>query len=401
MSIKCEGNPMCAQHEKDNETRIPCPLDPKHSIHKDSLERHLKICNATKLLQNPPSKGFKENVNISLSDFEGNVNGKRGDIFTFIISTMHRRHCDKWSAGEPASLQKGKATRHHLQNELLSSHLLNGIEGDFVFIEMGAGKGGLSRSLVGVSVAGTGFDGVFNSKSIKEGNVIMESCETKSKARKLSERAKASKIFLIDRRKNFRSKGDSFLRKTGHDFERLFMDIKDVDLDSIIPSGCKNVIIAGKHLCGGATCLTINALERLLNCRKERGEKGLKIRFGVATCCHQLCSWDYFSAGASNILKEDGISKEDFEKIKKTSSWAVCKYRLPYNLFQNNINISSEEWELKDGIGAEEYGFACKTYIDDIRCSKLEEMGFTVERKEYCHSGISLENKIIIGDIDC
>lgn len=364
------GFEMCCEHDKSNIERIPCPLDPKHSVERSFLEKHLKICNVSKIsLQ--ISKGFKEDINIPLQEFY-NCEG-RNDLISFIMSSQNERNISlkSWHHGEPNKLLKGKSTRHLYQNELLSSVLLKDIKGDFVFIEMGAGKGGLSKGIANYLY---GFEDIGFEKKYKS--------TTKDDAN-------ATKFFLIDKRKNFRSKGDSFLKKAGCEFERIFIDIKDVDLDLIIPIECKNIIIAGKHLCGGATCLTINALEKLIEKRK-----GLKIVFGVATCCHQLCSWDSFT-DLDKLIK-DGINKENFDKIRKASSWAVCKNRLPYNLFHNNINIFREDMD----VDPKEYGIACKSYIDDIRCQKLKEMGMVVEMEEYCHSDISLENKIIIAKME-
>jgi len=50
-----KGTTFCAehgQHDEKNENelrkRIPCPLDPKHSVFEDKLKQQVKKCNATK-----------------------------------------------------------------------------------------------------------------------------------------------------------------------------------------------------------------------------------------------------------------------------------------------------------------------------------------------------------------
>lgn len=44
-----KGNDFCGEHlvfAQDNDTRLPCPNDPKHSVIKKDLEKHLKRCNS-------------------------------------------------------------------------------------------------------------------------------------------------------------------------------------------------------------------------------------------------------------------------------------------------------------------------------------------------------------------
>ena len=38
------GTARCGAHREDDRGRIPCPLDPKHTVFEDRLEQHLKIC---------------------------------------------------------------------------------------------------------------------------------------------------------------------------------------------------------------------------------------------------------------------------------------------------------------------------------------------------------------------
>jgi tRNA:m4X modification enzyme len=70
--------------------------------------------------------------------------------------------------------------------------------------------------------------------------------------------------------------------------------------------------LISKHLCGPATCYTLRAAINGL----ETGDV-----ITVALCCHQLLDWDAYIA--RDILQAHGVSKEDFEVIVRMTSWAV------------------------------------------------------------------------------
>ena len=85
-------------------------------------------------------------------------------------------------------------------------------------------------------------------------------------AEKYAEARKNFNYVLIDR-KNSRRKGDVYLKNMNVIFERHFIDIKDLELDLLIPRECDRVIFTGKHLCGAATCLSLTAIQRLAQVR--------------------------------------------------------------------------------------------------------------------------------------
>ncbi len=128
--------------------------------------------------------------------------------------------------------------------------------------------------------------------------------------------------FVLIDRKNFRNKGDIMLRHMKASVERIFIDLKDVDLDSLLRVDCDNVILTGKHLCGGATCMSLRAVENLL---KKRPKIGVMV--AIATCCQQLCSWESFVG--QNCGSFANINHSDFLKISKATSWHVCNRKYP------------------------------------------------------------------------
>ena len=47
--------------------RVPCPLDPSHTVFEDNLQKHLKKCNAAK---KPKPLCYCEHVNAGLMDYD-------------------------------------------------------------------------------------------------------------------------------------------------------------------------------------------------------------------------------------------------------------------------------------------------------------------------------------------
>ncbi len=47
--------------------RIPCPLDPTHTVFEDILHKHLKKCNAAK---KPKPSCYSAHINIGLMDYQ-------------------------------------------------------------------------------------------------------------------------------------------------------------------------------------------------------------------------------------------------------------------------------------------------------------------------------------------
>jgi len=92
----------------------------------------------------------------------------------------------------------------------------NLLKGDFV--EFGAGKAGLSSFIAGDAEVGS--------------------------------------TFIVIEREPRRLKKDNVIKGAGHETLRVTMDIKDFDLEYFKETK-KDVIGVAKHLCGGATDLTL------------------------------------------------------------------------------------------------------------------------------------------------
>lgn len=144
-------------------------------------------------------------------------------------------------------------------------------------------------------------------------------------------------FYLIDR-KNSRRKSDCRLKTLGFDCSRIFIDIKDLNLSKMLDPELDTAIFIGKHLCGAASCLALNAIANLARAQPQLFAlwnhivlfcRNITIVF--ATCCHQLCSWPCFRS--RSLFDKLGLNASDFDFICKSSSWAVCQNKLPYALY--------------------------------------------------------------------
>ena len=75
--------------------------------------------------------------------------------------------------------------------------------------------------------------------------------------------------FILLDRSNSRRKQDSKLKILKVNFDRVFIDLKDADLGSLINTTCKIVFFVAKHLCGSATCMALRSIVRLQNARPD------------------------------------------------------------------------------------------------------------------------------------
>ncbi|KAJ2433956.1 tRNA:m4X modification enzyme [Coemansia sp. RSA 2424] len=166
--------------------------------------------------------------------------------------------------------------KHALQQSSLVGHLEKRglLDRQYAFVEFGAGKGELS---------------VYVHAAV---NQVLDGGDPTS-------------IFLVDR-KNFRQKfgigesgdQDNPAEPLRHQFERIFIDIRDLDLAEIAElqtidpatgaTRLRPIVAYSKHLCGAATDLTIKCLERY------RQAGGTVAGIAIALCCHQVCKYSMY-----------------------------------------------------------------------------------------------------------
>ncbi|ALC46810.1 CG18048, partial [Drosophila busckii] len=383
-----KGSVYCGAHEPASEViddpaaeRIPCPLDPKHTVFKRKLAKHLKICNARDQDSNLPYivrniNAGEELVDVTEQDMEdycslklhtvedaefyGVIDKVKRLYETHIankIEQLDKRHSSLKEAIEEEDL--GMETRRHL---VQTSALLGILQEDqqlidnTSFIEFGAGKGQLAFFLA-----------------------------TALESQKLSN----SQLLLIDRL-SLRHKKDNKL--TNKELvQRIRADIADLKMSQLpeLQRTKRNVAIS-KHLCGAATDLTLRCALNDAACSADY--------ILIALCCHHRCSWRSYVGKA--FLQAADISVREFVIITKMVSWAVSGTGLSR---ERRKAMAEETQPPQESITQrlsleerEDIGYQCKRMLDYGRVEFLRTNGFEASLKFYVPRNITLENVILL-----
>ncbi|XP_044288167.1 tRNA:m(4)X modification enzyme TRM13 homolog isoform X4 [Varanus komodoensis] len=245
--VPARGRRFCGEHgahaeEENSRKRIPCPLDPKHTVYEDQLQKHLKKCNSR---EQPKPVYFVQDINAGVKDATELPKEQ------IPISTLSKEQLEdlirklRRASNSINYVLKDEILSHQALNEALNDpkngvaaikHLkqqasilghmerLHLLGSGKCFVEFGAGRGKLSHW---VDIA------LHNAQDIH---------------------------FLLVERATTRFKVDGKHRKNC--FERLQVDIQHLGLNKV-PVLAKRklpVIGIGKHVCGAATGVTGNIM---------------------------------------------------------------------------------------------------------------------------------------------
>ena len=356
--------------------RVPCPIDPKHTVYANDLEKHVKKCPALRYVADDKAY-FQKDINVDADIVEGT--SKCGQLqglsaiqfkrLVTVVEALYEKHiegtistevlCPDWGIQfyEDEDVEKAK---HVSQQSSIAGHLarIKLLATSLTYMEFGAGKGGLS---------------FFISKVVK-------GCDN----------------VLIDR-KNFRRKLDAKVDRVGetkvNPFKRLYIDIKDLVLSKVDEVKGKHCVVISKHLCGGATDVTLRCFTKTLQdlphpsaaptpqsaattpsppdplpdsstthtslaTTPEPQDVGLATTSSaqsptpkpgasssgscphastsddgcvsvdgaaIALCCHQVCNWNSYVG--RTFFTDNHLDHQDFAYLCSITSWAICGQR--------------------------------------------------------------------------
>ncbi|CAJ1059527.1 tRNA:m(4)X modification enzyme TRM13 homolog [Xyrichtys novacula] len=419
-----KGKVYCGEHatmEKGVSRRIVCPLDPKHTVDEDKLEKHLKKCNSR---EKPKPVYYVENINAGSADgdemlpqvslcelgrsqleslvdkLKAGVKGLQFDVEESVLSHPVVQE-------ELKNPKNGDSAHKHLkqQSSILGHMEKQGLLGRRrCFIEFGAGRGKLSHW-------------------------IHEALKTPDHLKTADD----LQILLVER-SSTRFKVDGKHQDPGVQFERLQVDIQHLDLSRVQMLRLKKfpLVGVGKHLCGAATDLALRCLLETSEPRKESEPPpkrpktsepadpeqhspsedpdpgpGPVLGLAVALCCHHRCEWRHY-VGKQFFLQR-GLGPEEFSAFCRMSSWATCGLRpanqepqpqVPTN--QRGDDDEHEPAEEKDAVNGflssserEQIGRLCKRLIDAGRLHFLKARGFDGKLSQYVDSQVTLENVLL------
>ncbi|KAI9188439.1 tRNA:m4X modification enzyme [Blastocladiella emersonii ATCC 22665] len=338
--------PAAADAAADADRRIPCPLDPNHTIQASQLAKHLERCNS-RVVESPfrvpdvnlvraplpiPVRPLQERSRDEIADLVAKVQRAFAAMEAAEGGPIPLVRLDSKALDERRTTKKD--LKHVNQQASLIGHLdrIGALSPDHVFVEFGAGKGELGHYV----------------------------------QRALGDGVKAP-FYTVDR-SNFRLKFDRYM-----DVERISLDIKDLLLfrvPSLLqrhglapppadsePSAAataapapsvKPVVGFSKHLCGGATDLTLSCLHRYTADLAALAPAAAGVAGAtpvhsilIALCCHHRCSVDTYVGDA--WLAEHGLGIADLPVLAQMSGWAICGVRPPKRAGDDGEDAEEED----------------------------------------------------------
>ncbi|XP_039948813.1 tRNA:m(4)X modification enzyme TRM13 homolog [Bactrocera tryoni] len=397
MTVKT-GEKYCGEHqpalpqaspEEDeasgNNTRIPCPLDSKHTVFKNKLQKHLKICNARDKGDTPAY--IEKGINAGEADSDApdysklRINELPNEEFYGIVTRIKELYTKfvenkiaslevshKLLDAELANTTYGPESRKHL---LQAAALLGILDNDqqlqqcTSYIEFGAGKGQLTFYLA-----------------------------------QLLETIPDSQVVLVDRM-SLRHKKDNKIedRTLVH---RIRADIADFRMSSLeLLHRSKRCVAVSKHLCGAATDLTLRCITQPATGDSNNKTPNTNYIL-IALCCHHRCDWQAYVG--KSFLQANGLTCRDFAVISKMASWAICgtgmsreRRRALEEQAQTSVEVidcsKTQRLSLSE---RERIGDMCKRILDYGRLLYLREHGFEAELKYYVARDVTLENVCLL-----
>lgn len=390
----------CSEHD-DNTSRVPCPLDPSHTVTVSKLRAHMKKCNKVRHDLSKQSKTkdipwFCENINCQTKGREEeeeeeeeeerskNVVGSEGALLQAIplIKTIFQQEFSgaelpllEMSHTDLESTERFKEItnrKHARQQSSLIQHLKHAQlwpneskdSKKLAYIEMGCGRAEFSRYL----------------------NMATH-----------LEYKNSPSYFLIDRapqRLKLDSKFSSDVN-TEISITRRKVDIKDLNLAPLLQGIPFSCVMISKHLCGVATDLALRCL--LNTTTDESNVDGILI----AMCCRHACSPHQYSniPYIRHLISKYSVKSplnnlsypQFFTALIKFSSYATCGIRPDADPNQANnhfTNLSHHDRKL--------LGHMARRIIDEGRARFIQSYGFQTSLFRYVDNSITLEDTAIL-----
>ncbi|NWH28735.1 TRM13 enzyme, partial [Grus americana] len=414
--IPAPGRRFCGEHgqqeEENDRKRIPCPLDPKHTVYEDQLQKHLKKCNSR---EKPKPVYFVQDINAGFKDVaeipEKQVpisSLSREELEDLIIKLKKASNGLELHLKEQILSHKalqealndpknGESAFKHLKQQasiLGNMEKLHLLGPGRCFVEFGAGRGKLSHWV----------------------DVALQNVENVQ--------------FLLVERATTRFKVDGKHKRRDSIFERLQVDIQHLCLKKvpILEKKKLPVVGIGKHLCGAATGMNYVCYMYILNslcpkCQTFRANTcftGRRSSYSVpvsgiviALCCHHKCDWTHYVG--KDFFKSVGLGLVEFNYFQRMSSWATCGMQETTTKAstseesedQTNDTEEHEQTFSKTESGSDtvqgiltveerkEIGCLCKLLIDHGRVEYLQQRGYKAALQYYTESAVSLENVLL------
>lgn len=367
----------CGFHTQ-TDSRVPCPLDPHHTVYKHDIKSHLERCTSRE--PEVREDWFHLNYNLGHTSQEDSTDIQQGaatgdaeprfsleemnDVIAIVDRITARLHIEEdiqrhWTMDE--RIQTGTRQKHTLQQSSLIGQMSRmGLLTDMdLYVEWGAGKAEFSHYV----------------------------------SRALPHDGAVDRFLLIDRQGG-RSKHDRRILEE-YNFRqssctavvsRKKVDIAHINLERLVTLEFPDLHLTrprvcsiSKHLCGAATDLTLNCLLRSSDHLRHDGVL-------IALCCHQLCSWQALNVFVRNFLLSAGLVEKSFHILTQMTSWHTSGLRKGMD-----EHSAGDHWTSLSTVHRSLLGWKCKRALDVTRQMLLEHYGWTTRLLKYEAPSTTLE----------
>ncbi|GKY96149.1 hypothetical protein MPSEU_000574900 [Mayamaea pseudoterrestris] len=370
------GNHFCLLQSMEADTasskRVPCPLDPTHTVLERLLATHLKKCPAAKQARRQEeSYYFAQNINTGGSGTLHRQSSKGSlewaqqvalrvlqvhqQIFAIDAATTQTQAIDavdptlvtladicaaiptidlslhEYESGLNRSLQEyhvrsGGPKHVHQQASLVGhlrqcgafdrderhkQHVSTRSGSKTTILEVGAGRGMTGLVVAGVAAA-LAKEATASSSLPRVKLVMVERNGSRSKADTILR--KASMLNVSDK---------SYMDLDMVDYSRIHCDLSHVNIDKVLEKEHSldgKLIVVAKHLCGVGTDLALKSMEPI----KDQVSACI-----MATCCHGACRWsdyvgrDFLCADMDDPSRNFVFGSAEFDLLCHWSGGAV------------------------------------------------------------------------------
>ncbi|KAL0484155.1 tRNA:m(4)X modification protein [Acrasis kona] len=315
----------CHTHGVSGEKRIPCPVDPSHTIYEHDIQRHLKKCNTNIKIEQLVSQPY----------FQKNVNQGRDDDTQSVVY-LKRKYLNL----QPKTTRLSQMLEGMTEQAILSMAAKVKLIYEEVYKDYTISKEYSNDSILASKIES-------NMLSVKHGGQHLRIIDLLRKSQCLSSNVDyiefgcgsanlslavkqgidslnepqnddLQQYILIDRT-TVHNKSDSHIQyRNDHgeiyaQVDRITIDIAHLVFDKLpFKHDPSRACAISKHLCGIATDLTLKCLTS-----SKHQVKGIFI----ALCCHHCTS--YHSYPNAEYLNQHNITEQDYECYKLLSSWDI------------------------------------------------------------------------------
>ena len=321
----------CLYHGGDKEERVPCPVDPTHTVRAANIDKHVLVCTAAiqaaeREERRNQSAFYVPDVNMPPPPPSppslGSIHAAEPDSVVAFLSRLEEAYAQaragNYGLDIPASVEvhpaipvttEGSSARHVAQ----VSSLVAAMDGEgvvdrdrFLYCEPGAGRG---------SLCGGVADALGLPPPSAHAPASSSAASTSASSSSASASGPQETLFLLLERESRKLCADRGARADVS--VRILEDIKDVDLLQVpaLAETDRKLVMIAKHLCGGGTDLALNMVLR----SQEVVERTAAIL--IAQCCFGKISTDTFLG--HGFLEELGLGIEYFDWLRVVSEWST------------------------------------------------------------------------------